>query len=1281
VTASGTTRPGILASGINLLWSLIAATLLAAAVLVTTIRLLLPEITNQQDLMLSWVSEMVGRPVRVGAISAEWHGWAPRINIDDISVRDVNEQDELIRFDSARIDIAPLRSLLSGGLQPRRLHLDGVGMTVIRHEDGHFSVAGMPPPKSPMLQWILEQENFSVGHADITLLDHMTELNLALSNLSARVENSGSTRRIRGIVQLPAAFGRSLGFDLHADGDPTTAAWSGSLAIKLKGLTSGLLLEQLGWSGAPHPEGTVDFIAWTDWSDARLESGQVELRAFAAGQDKRGEPALATRGYLRRRAQGWQLELADMKFAQAASGTEKSGLSLAWETGAGKLQRVTMRGARLPLEPLRMLAANLDAVPEAVRSRLRTTVASGQLNRIEAGWRSDEQTAPGYSVTAEVAELTLTGPNHPDLEGWSFSIALQPDTGSARFAEATGSLRAPERFVAPLDVSGLDGEVAWRVQADGLIDLEVPRLRGAVNGTQFDLEGSLRALPGPAPSADLVVNIASADAARIHELVPLTALPPRGERWMRQAFHSGVLHDGHILLRGVLRDLPFRQAEGVLQAAFGFNDVTLEYSNRWPIAEGLSGELAVGGATITTRLQQGTVGDASISPSEIVLPDLFIRKRRLQVHGSAIGDGDAAVGIIMHSPLRNGGAARLQEVEIARPFEVFLDMDLPLYPGGPREILGRAHFADNLIRTRTQRIALEQVNGTMSFGKGSWQGDGLRASFDGMPVTFSARGGFGDPVYDTELRLSGDADAGQVVQELQRYAGPVHAWLARYHALDSLSGQLSWDAIMRLPRGDSGMPQKLSLNSNLRDFAVGLPHPIGKARGAVSPLHVEIDLRSGLAEQTRVTLSDQIYAEIDAVRDSDGRTRASRIEVGLGVAQGELQGRPDFNVYGYTPALPLTAWLQFLSREGDSSGNAGTELPLGFDLKVSHVDAWGQPFEDLQATGSRDPEAWRFRVSSPRLSGQFDVPRKLDARPIKLDLERLQLTPRTASNPSDASGERIHPARIPALEVDAQSFAYGRVELGKAHLVTTKAADGLQLEALRFADAELSVETTGAWTISDNEERSRFDIKVNSGSLKGLLGRFGSDVAATEGGKTELDINARWPGAPQEFSFERLSGNIQLKVEQGRLPDIEPGSGRVVGLFSLQTLRRRLALDFEDLFSKGFAFDRINGLFMIDRGDAYTNNLSVVGPAARIDASGRTGLHKRDYDLRIAVFPAVSDTLPVAGALFGPVGAGAGAVYYLGQKMFKSLPEQIDKLLRRDYSVTGPWNKPDIEKL
>ena len=151
-------------------------------------------------------------------------------------------------------------------------------------------------------------------------------------------------------------------------------------------------------------------------------------------------------------------------------------------------------------------------------------------------------------------------------------------------------------------------------------------------------------------------------------------------------------------------------------------------------------------------------------------------------------------------------------------------------------------------------------------------------------------------------------------------------------------------------------------------------------------------------------------------------------------------------------------------------------------------------------------------------------------------------------------------------------------------------------------------------------------------------------------------------------------------MKEGRLLSVEPGSGRLFGLLSLQELPRRLSLDFADLFAKGFAFDKIEGWFKLEQGNAYTNSLYMEGPSAKVEVSGRTGLLTQDYDQRAFVTPALSASLPIAGALFGPAGVGVGAALYLGQQVFKEVPQQVDRFLRTEYTITGSWREPKVEK-
>lgn len=130
----------------------------------------------------------------------------------------------------------------------------------------------------------------------------------------------------------------------------------------------------------------------------------------------------------------------------------------------------------------------------------------------------------------------------------------------------------------------------------------------------------------------------------------------------------------------------------------------------------------------------------------------------------------------------------------------------------------------------------------------------------------------------------------------------------------------------------------------------------------------------------------------------------------------------------------------------------------------------------------------------------------------------------------------------------------------------------------------------------------------------------------------------------------------------------------------MQTLPRRLTLDFSDLFGDGMAFDVIEGNFIIRNGDAYTNDLVMKGPSVDILISGRTGLSTHDYDQIAIVTPQISDSLAVASGFLGPMGLGLGTVLYFAGNLFEPLQDSINNIMKFQYSISGSWNDPVIEK-
>ena len=160
-------------------------------------------------------------------------------------------------------------------------------------------------------------------------------------------------------------------------------------------------------------------------------------------------------------------------------------------------------------------------------------------------------------------------------------------------------------------------------------------------------------------------------------------------------------------------------------------------------------------------------------------------------------------------------------------------------------------------------------------------------------------------------------------------------------------------------------------------------------------------------------------------------------------------------------------------------------------------------------------------------------------------------------------------------------------------------------------------------------------------------------------------MRGSWPGTPGEFSVERLTGVMHFLSTDGRLSQLDPGvTGHVFGLLTITSLPRRLILDFGDLFKDGFGYDRIDGRFAIENGNAYTDDLYMESDTARFEVVGRTGLVSEHYDQLVTVIPKISSSLPLV-----PI--------WLAQKLLDR--NVFDKAFAYQYTITGPWDEPTVE--
>jgi uncharacterized protein YhdP len=127
---------------------------------------------------------------------------------------------------------------------------------------------------------------------------------------------------------------------------------------------------------------------------------------------------------------------------------------------------------------------------------------------------------------------------------------------------------------------------------------------------------------------------------------------------------------------------------------------------------------------------------------------------------------------------------------------------------------------------------------------------------------------------------------------------------------------------------------------------------------------------------------------------------------------------------------------------------------------------------------------------------------------------------------------------------------------------------------------------------------------------------------------------------------------------------------------SLQSLPRRLLLDFRDVFQEGFSFDRVQGDVTIALGRARTQNLRMRGVQAAVLMEGVADLGAQTQDLRVVIVPEIN--AGAASLAYAAINPAIGLGSFLAQWVLR---EPLIAAGTREFHVTGAWDSPKVERV
>ena len=1292
-----------------ILWAMTLGYFAFALVFLSLRYAILPQIENYRGTIEQMLGAAINRPVGIRKIEAHWAGLRPALNLDGFEIRDAQGRPAL-GFDHVEAELA-WSSLWSFRVRLARLEIDAPTLLLRRDGDGRYFAAGLEitpqaGDEDDFTDWLLAQDSVIIRDAGITWLDELRGAPpLELQRLNFQLDNSGNRHRFGFTAEPP----RQL-----------------AARIDIRGDFRGRDLDQLEeWKGEVYAElDYADLAVWRTWVDypVALPQGSGALRLWLGFADKR---LISTTADVRLADLRLQLRpdlpeldlprlegrLAGRRFDRDGGGFEaqlkhltlatRDGLALpptdlkiVWQgAAASRPPQGSVSANGLDLAALAHLAGHLP-LDDATRARLARHAPLGRVFDLTLDWKGRLET-PGalekWSVKSRFEGLGLTalGPV-PGISGVNGRIDGNEKGGSLLLDGQRAAFDLPTVFADPqLELEAFAADLDWKMAPDGL---RVRLKKAAFHNKDAagEASGAWHALSEGPGEIELDARLTRGSGDAVWRYMPL-AVGKDVRDWLRVAILGGKAAETTLKLRGDLRRFPFRDGkDGLFEVRGKFREAGLRYASTWPEIGDIEGELLFAGQRMLITARSGKMFGVGLREVRAEIADLDAAEELLTVSGKAAGPTANFLRFIEASPVGERIDHFTEDMKAEGNGELDLKLSLPLRRLTDSRIDGNYRFDGNRLTVDSDLPPLAEVRGALRFSTDNLEARGIRATLLGSPLT-------------VDVKTAGDGNvqvnaAGETSIAVLRRQFP-------HPVFDHLSGSAKWTGSVRVRKKSA----EVRLTSNLVGLSSSLPEPFNKTAAEAMAFSFErkpppdAASRSGAragggaakaAATSAVARPPTIAGPAPAQDMLDiSLGRALRLQLvrrhdveppviargllAIGDVSAALPER-SLAVAVNLPGINADFWRGLLVKQtngGDTSESVLPRLPaVQFDLRAIDLTLLDKSFHDVRITGNRpeDPASTRFDLKSRELAGSFEWNSagsgKLSGRIAQFSIPESVATP--AAMQAKAS-EVIE--RIPALDITVDQLSFKDRALGTVRLAAEN-REGYWNTKVDVKNEDGTLEASGRWRPSPTQPDTRIDFKLGARSIEKLLARFGHPDTVRRG-NAGLTGSLSWNGSPFSIDYASLNGSFKLEAAGGQFNKLEPGVGRLLGILSLQSLPRRITLDFRDVFSEGFAFDSIGGQFAVARGVMETRDLQIQGPSAKVLMSGTVNLGAETQNLKVRVQPAVGESIAVGAMIANPV---AGAVVWAAQKIFK---DPLDQAFAFEYAVTGNWADPKVEKL
>ena len=1278
--------PAVIRKIIRWALQLAAGLVILLALLVGVARLLLPEVASFSKDIRAGVLEATGFELDFELLSAGMSRFGPELRMTVVGVR-WPDGSELFKAEQIAISLDVRELITAQRLAPKRLLVRGSDLRLRIDKAGQIYIQGHVP------------DDFSSGEEPLDI-DALPDLRLHFEDIRVNfTDQRNNQQELNGVVKELIAELKDQRIDVAGDFEPGQVLGE---QLELRGEIPLAILPL-------DPDGTNEqpWRLWVGAQDFRLDAWLELLQA----QDL---PIINSRG-----SATADLEFAGLKLVRLQSSLALSDIELpqpdaqpapfdaisgkiewqqsdsGWEAAAQSLE-LTRAGNSWPASDMQVsfaalpdgqsISGSADFIRTDDLNPLLRAFASKQLeeNGLRGEFRGDvsdlefsfsrrAETFEDYRLVADFEQLGyLSQADGIEMRGFSGTVSADEAGGKIELATRDANFGFRDLFRENIPVSALDGIAIWNASADGYRmlarDIEVVTQDGQGSASiELTLNSEFRE-----PWIDLQATASLTDVFNAVRYLPNT-IPVKVLDWLDDAVRGGVVPNADFRVNGSLQDFPFRNDEGQFLITVDFVEGVLAYGPGWPEVSNASGQLVFDGPALYSTQNKAEIAGIAVADVDARIADL--RDGIVVIESVAQTRLTNVLNFLRRSPIRKAVGQTLDDLRANGPASGKIKLTLPILDIDNWQLSGYLDTRNATVGLKDFDYKFSDLTGRATITNTRIELSDVSArifeapvSISVAPVSNAAKEATHRAQVNGNFELAKLADAFSLPMR-QYYSGNANA------TAETVLGQLD---------AESSAAFSLQISSDLVGAEINLPYPLNKAASDAEKLDLDVRFPQEGVIDLSGTLERGLnwYIQMQAI---DAEWQFYRGAVGRGAVPVDLPDEPGLLVSGYLDSLRLDDWAALEVSAQPPITDAPNQSVVArrwqdlfryADLQLGELFAAGFRFEDVDAKVDFGADAWDIDLSGPWAQGNINLPYEFSAQTrAVLNMGRLLLIETEADSTGNATGDGeagTDPRDLPAIEATVADFALGNLRFGELTADVERVADGLKTRKLATSSDTFATETSADWLVVDNAQRSRLNTELRSWDIRNTLVQLGYSPVLT-GKSGVVNANLLWEGGPGAGFLNSSTGQLDFEIRDGRVNDLDAGGGRLIGLLSLTSLPRRLALDFRDIISDDLEYASLSGRFRLDFGNAWTCNTSLISEVADIALVGRAGLVAEDYEQLAVVRPHVSSMLPLPAAVLG--GPTAGVATLLISQLFKKPLSGIGETY---YAVEGTFSEPQF---